>query len=77
MYPSQVARYDNSYMVNQIVRAMSKPSKLHMGAAKHKLRHVAGTMDFSITYKQGGFKPNASPDANWRTTGSPLHRTSY
>ena len=44
---------------------MSKPSKAHMAAAKHLLRYLAGTVDFAITYKQGGFKLNAVSDANW------------
>ena len=44
---------------------MSKPSKAHMGAAKHLLRYLAGSTDFSITYKQGGFKLAAFSDANW------------
>ena len=35
---------------------MSKPSNAHMAAAKHPLRYLAGTVDFAITYKQGGFK---------------------
>lgn len=77
MYPSQVARYDTSYAVNQLARAMSKPSKVHMRAAKHLPRYLAEMVDFRFTYKQGGFKLNAYSDANWittRTTASHLHR---
>ena len=48
-----------------LARAMSKPSKAHMAAAKHLLRYLAGTVDFAITYKQGGFKLTAFSDANW------------
>ena len=44
---------------------MSKPSKAHMGAAKHLLHYLAGTQDFAITYKRGGFKLMAFSDANW------------
>ena len=65
MYLSQVTRYDISYSVNQLARAMSKPSKVHMGVAKHLLRYLAGTVDSSTTYKQGGFRLNAYSDANW------------
>ena len=36
-----------------------------MGAAKHLLRYLAGSTDFSITYKQGGFRLTAFSDANW------------
>ena len=56
MYLGQVTRYDILYAVNQLARAMSKPSKAHMAAAKHLLCYLAGTVDFAITYKQGGFK---------------------
>ena len=65
MYLAQVTRYDILYAVNQLARAMSKPAKAHMGAAKHLLRYLAGSTDFSITYKQGGFRLAAFPDANW------------
>lgn len=34
-----------------MVRAVPKPSKMHMGAANHLLRYLAGTVNFSITYK--------------------------
>ena len=66
MYLGQVTRYDIGYAVNQLARAMSKPSKAHMAVAKHPLRYPAGTTNFAITYKRGGFKLTAfSPDANW------------
>ena len=35
MYFAQICRYDILYTVNQLARAMSKPSRAHMGAAKH------------------------------------------
>ena len=65
MHLGQVPRYDNLYAINQLARAMSKPSKAHMAAAKHLLRYLAGTVDFAITYTQGGFKVTAFSDANW------------
>ena len=65
MYLGQVTRYDIGYTGNQRARAISKPSKTHMAAAKHLLRYLAGTMKFAITYKQGGFKLTAFSDANW------------
>ena len=61
----QVTRYDIGYAVNQLARAMCKPSKAHMAAAKHLLRYLAGTTNFAITYKRGGFKLTAFSDANW------------
>ena len=38
----------DSQTVNQLARAMTKPSKAHMAAAKHLLRYLAGTIDFCI-----------------------------
>ena len=61
----QATRYDIGYAVNQLARAMCKPSKAHMAAAKHLLRYLAGTTSFAITYKRGGFKLTAFSDANW------------
>ena len=61
----QVTRYDIRYAVNQLARAMCKPSKAHMAAAKHLLRYLTGTANFAIPYKRGGFKLTAFSDANW------------
>ena len=52
MYVSQVLRYDIMYAVGQLARPMAKPSKIHMVAAKHTLRYLAGTTGFGITYKR-------------------------
>ena len=61
----QVTCYDTGYAVNHLARALSKPSKAHMAAAKHLLRYLAGTTNFVITYKRGGFKLTAFSDTNW------------
>ena len=52
IYLAQVSRYDILYAVNRLARAMSKPSKAHMGAAKHVFRYLAGSVNFPITYKR-------------------------
>lgn len=52
---SHVTRYSMSYAVNPIVRAMSRPSNVHVGAAKHCVRYVADT---------SGFRLNANSDVN-------------
>ena len=65
MYVSQVLRYDIMYAVGQLARPMAKPRKIHMVAAKHTLRYLARTTDFSITYKRGGFKLVVFFDSNW------------
>ena len=44
---------------------MSKPSNAHLAVAKHLLRYLAGTTNFSIVYKKGGFNATAYSDANW------------
>ena len=44
---------------------MSKPSNAHMGEGKHVLRYLAGTINFDVTYKKGGFTLTAFSDANW------------
>ena len=36
-----------------------------MGAAKHRLRYLVGTTDFTVVYKRGGFKLPAFSDSNW------------
>ena len=64
MHLGQVTRYDILYAGNQLARAMAKPSKAHKAAATHVLRHKAGTVDFAITYKKGGFKLTSFSDAN-------------
>ena len=53
MFLADVSRYDIFYSVNQLARAMSNPSKAHMGAAKRLLRYLAGSIDFDVTYKKG------------------------
>ena len=56
MFLSQCTRYDITYAVNQLARAMSKPSKLHMTAAKRLLRYLKGNMSLALTYRTGCFQ---------------------
>ena len=65
IYLAQVTRYDILFAVNQLARAMTKPSKAHMAAAKHLLRYLAGTIDFCSTFKKDDFKLTAFSDSNW------------
>ena len=58
-------RYDILNAVNQLARAMPKPAKAQMGAAMYLLRYLVASTDFSITYKQGGFRIGSFSDANW------------
>ena len=77
MYLEQVTRDDILYAVNQLARAMSKRSKAYKAAAKNLLRYLAGTVDFAITYKQGGFKLTAFSDANWGFKLTAFSMSSY
>ena len=65
MYLGLVVRYDISYSVSQLTRALPKSFKSHMAATKHLLRYLAGTTDFTARYKQGGFNLTTFSDANW------------
>ena len=65
MYIAQVLRYYIMYATGQLAREMVKPRKVHMVAAKHTLRYLAGTTNFSITYKKGGFRLATFSDSNW------------
>ena len=62
---AQVTRYGILYVVNQLARARSKHAKAHMGAFKYLLRYFAGSIDFSMTHNQGGFRLVAFSGANW------------
>ena len=62
---AQVTRYGILYVVNQLVRVMSKSAKTYREAVKHLLRYLAGFIYFSITYKEGDVWLAAFSDANW------------
>lgn len=47
-------RPDLQYAVSMLSRYMSKPTLLHLQAAKRVLRYLKGTMDFGLWYKKGG-----------------------
>ena len=65
MYLAQIISYGIMYSSGQLARAMSKPSKVHMGAAKHLLRFLAGTTNFTVVYRQEDFKLTSISDSNW------------
>ena len=64
MHVAQILRYDIMYSSSQLARAMSRAAKVYMGAAKHLLRYLAGTTDFTIVYKKGGLN---SPPSRIKT----------
>ena len=79
MYLAQITRYDIMYSTCQLARAMSRPSKVHMGAAKHLLRYLAGTTDspWFTKMKASNLQPSPTPTgATTLTTGSRRRATS-
>ena len=65
MYLAQITRYDIMYSNCPLARDMPRRSKVHMGAAKHLVRYLAGTTASTLVYKRGGFKLTAFSDSNW------------
>lgn len=53
------------HAVNQLVRAMSKPAKAQVTAAKHLLPYFDGTTDLSTTLEMRDFKLASFSDASW------------
>ena len=64
MYLAQAICYGILNAAKQLATVMSKPAKVHMGAAKRLLRYLARSIDFSITYKPYAFRLVAFSDAN-------------
>ena len=64
MYLAQITRYDIMYSNCPLARDMPRRSKVHMGAAKHLVRYLAGTTDSTLVYKRGGFKLTAFSNSN-------------
>ena len=80
MYVTQILRHDIMCSSGQLARAISRPAKVHVGAAKHLLCYLAGTIDFTTVYKKGGSKLTAVSDSNWgnnQTMASQLRVTSW
>ena len=47
-------RPDMMFIVSLISRYMSKPTEMHMQAAKRALRYLKGSVNYGIFYKKGG-----------------------
>ena len=72
LYITQGLRYDVIYAAGP--RPMSKPSKVHLVAAKYGLRYLVGTTDIHIASKKEGFKLAVSSCSNW--ANNPVNRKS-
>jgi hypothetical protein len=63
------------YVVNQLIQAMVKPTKLFWKAGKHVLRYLRGTSEYGLWYRQlDEVKLHGFLDANW--AGNPMDRKS-
>eukprot|EP00253_Pinus_taeda_P009503 PITA_09503 len=68
-------RLDICFAVNQLSKAMVKPTKLYWKEAKHVLRYLRGTTQFGLWYRRiEGVKLQGFTVADW--VGSPSDRKS-
>ena len=64
---SVFSRPDISNAVSQLSQFMQDPSETHMKAARHILRYLKGTRNFSITYERSQeLRILGYADTNWR-----------
>jgi hypothetical protein len=57
---------DICFAVNQLSQFMVEPTRLHRVAAKHVLRYLRGTANYSLWYRQvDEVKLQGFIDANW------------
>lgn len=43
---------DITFTVNLLSRFVSRPTRMHLGAAKHLLRYIAGTSNFGVRHTE-------------------------
>ena len=54
------------YAVNQLSKAMVKPTKIFLKAGKHVLRYLRGTYEYGLWYRQmNEVKLHGFTDAHW------------
>ena len=74
MYLTQVNRYEILYeQLLGLRRSLPRLTWLWRSSC----RYLAGTMDFSIVYKRGGFQLTAFSDANWGNNDNGISMSSY
>jgi hypothetical protein len=59
---------DIQFIVNRLIQHLITPRKVHLKAAKHVLRYVAGTLNYGITYcldTSGSKGPMSYSDASY------------
>ena len=66
IYAANAARPDLATAVSFLSRYLQAPKKIHLKAAKHCLRYLAGTINLGITYsKQSSFSLTGYVDADY------------
>jgi histone deacetylase 1/2 len=66
LFVANNTRPDICYATNYLARFMHGPTEVHLNAAKHVLRYLAGTINYHISYKRGA-TPSvlAYSDSSW------------
>lgn len=57
MFLVVATRPDIAFAVNQLSQYLAKPTQVHLGAAKHVLRYVKGTMSYGLMFGGKGSQP--------------------
>lgn len=61
MFLVVATRPDIAYAVNQLSQHLASPTQVHLGAAKHIVRYLKGTISYGLTYRAKG-------SHNWQLT---------
>ena len=72
-------RPDLCYVVTKLSQYMSKPTKAHLGLAKHVLRYLKGTMNFGLkfTISNDPLKLTGYCDSDWGSSDDRRSITGY
>jgi transposase InsO family protein len=54
MFLVTATRPDIAFAINQLSQYLAEPGQVHLGAAKHVLRYVKGTIDYGLVYGAKG-----------------------
>ena len=73
------ARPDLCYAVTKLSQYLSKPTKAHLGLAKHVLRYLKGTMNFGLKFTMSNDPLRIARycDSDWRSSDDRRSITGY
>ena len=79
IYLMIATRPDICYAVTKLSQHMSKPTKAHLGLAKHVLRYIKGTLDFSLKFTKSNdpLKLTGFCDSDWGSSDDRRSITGY